>query len=203
MLTNYSLINLPFHKSGSELTATEAQEYFDWFVSVIPERIGVLNGLVQENEPLISKGLDVTNPDSLIPLGNWLKENVSAVKRTENELQTLKKNVVGPLRHISDQVIQDWELSPESLSLAYDVGMYFGEVLIAEQPEKLKWRLRNNAEIDSIDNDYNQPVVQNVLWVNPVHLVRVLEYGFVDGTRDSSRLHELYKIWKNDLDFVS
>ncbi len=89
-------------------------------------------------------------------------------------------------------------LTNRTFSLAFDIGMYFSQVLMKNNPS-LKWEQRLGNKRDA---DYGQPCL---VGFGPVSLnaVRnagtVFVHGLADATHPGKRLREVYDHWANQV----
>jgi hypothetical protein len=85
------------------------------------------------------------------------------------------------------------ELTNRTFSLAMDIGMYFGQVLMKNYPS-LKWEqpLGNKRFAD-----YGQPCLVGFgpVSANPVRIGHVFAHGLADKTYTGKRLREVYDHW--------
>jgi hypothetical protein len=168
-------------RSPKELTA-----YGAWFHEIKTERVVILANAVRCTPGFESWQPD-GSPDSLGPLGVWFVARVQTRGRTAAEMETLRQQMAP----ITD--VPDWELTEETFSLAMDVGMYFGEVVLKNMPGT-RW---DQILKDRRDMDYGQVVIMGFgrVPMNPVNLVVAIAYGVRQGRFSGGRLRELYEIW--------
>lgn len=111
--------------------------------------------------------------------------------RTEAERQAIIERLVFPVE------VGASELTNETYSVAFDVGVYFSRLLMLSHPT-LRWQQddRRKAFID-----YGQPVLVEFRTApfNPVRMMVVVAWGLVDGTYDGGRLRELFEIWSSQV----
>ena len=81
---------------------------------------------------------DVTldfSPESLIPLWGWYETQIVEEDKDPCELQSEKEQYPEWVRdHISDK-----KISMETLKYAWDIAIYFAEVLVRNNKEKISW----------------------------------------------------------------
>src|SRR5262249_31375299 len=156
----------------------ELMEYFRWFIDIVPERIHELETTLSESKPFDSWRPDYF-PDSLQMLGDWLATQVKTRSRTSEELQHIAARAAFPI-----EVARE-ELTDRTFSLAMDIGMYFGQVLLKNH-ESLEWDLPLG---DKEFVDYGQPVIVGFgdLSLNPVRIVITLAYGIASNRQTGRR----------------
>jgi hypothetical protein len=145
---SYEPINPPVPPRFLELSREELRKYNDWFVAVIPERIGILESAVKKT-PGYESWVANFDPSSLRGVGNWYMSKAKLRDRSEAELKEIKA------RLLFDVSVPDKELTDETVAIAIDLGMYFGSVLIKNYPA-LNWDCHAN---DKKFADYGQPII--------------------------------------------
>jgi hypothetical protein len=189
-LLAYELVRPPFSLKFDHMSKLELQAYSEWFHASIPGRIQELERAVRSSEGFGSWSADGT-PESLNDLGQWFAAVASTRERTEAERQAIIEGLVFPVE------IGTRELTDETYSVAFDVGVYLSRVLMHAHPA-LRWQqhLRGKAFID-----YGQPVLVEFRTApfNPVRMMVVVAWGLVDGTYDGGQLPELFEIWSSQV----
>ena len=182
----YEPVRPPFSLHFDRMSKDELRAYFEWFRASIPERIRQLELAVRSAVGFESWTANGT-PASLIALGEWFLMAVTTRERTASERKAVASRLVFPVD------IDTSTLTDETYSFAFDVGLYFSQVLMLMCPT-LKWHqeLGRKKFID-----YGQPVLVEFSTApfNPPRMMIVLALGLVDGTYAGGRLHELFEIW--------
>ena len=188
----YRFITLPFSKSVKDLSKEEAKQYFDWFLQQIPIRITQLNEYINRSKEYETWTPD-NSPESLIQLGEWFSKKISSRIRTYDEIQEIY-STLGKFQGVI--TIPNKDLSHESFSLAFDIGMYLSQVLLNNVPD-LHWELMSKPKNSVF---YNHPIIKSTgkMICDPVHLSIIFAYGLIKRTRQASGLNEIYKIWSHD-----
>jgi hypothetical protein len=189
----YEEIELPFYGSVVDLSLAEARRYASWYHEQTPVRIAVLEATVRSTPGYGDWRADGT-PDSLRVLGKWFAEHVERRERTEQEIAS--ERIEAGERFAA--FVETWVLTRRTLSLAYDIGMYLGVVMVRALPH-LRWTLVEKAKRDA---NYHQPVLVASGYpvpMNPVTLVRVLASGIAKGKWGADDLYKLYDIWVQQL----
>ncbi len=132
---DYPLMTPPFDlKPFEEMNKKEAKQYFEWYVSQIPERIAILKKV--SNGQIL---LDYSK-ESLIPLFTWFLSTVTIYQLSEEEIEAELED----LRQYPDFVFEDEkerllsnpvELKKKDYALALDIAIYYGETLIKNYPQ--------------------------------------------------------------------
>ena len=180
----YTIIQPPFPLLFRERSKTELETYGAWFHEVAPQRIAKLMTTVR-NTPGYESWEPNATPESLDILGRWFEGEVETREKTADEIDETRAKLTFPID------IPEDELTDKTLSLAMDIGMYFGQVILKnltgtrwDQPLKKK----NFA-------DYGQPVIMGfgTVPLNPVRVITMTAYGISRGK--PARLRELYDTW--------
>lgn len=178
----YSIIQPPFTLKFREMPKAELKSYFEWFMTVMPERLVELNAAVREAVPTWAGDF---SPESLDVLGKWFEGQVETRPKTQDEIDGLKAKLTFPIDVSGEQ------LTNRTFSLAMDIGMYFSQVVI-NNLEGTKWNqpLKNEKFAD-----YGQPVIMGfgTVPLNPVRIVVMAAYGVAKGKK--VQLRELYGTW--------
>jgi len=185
----YSIVQPPFSLSFWEKDTKEAQAYYDWFLESIPVRISVLEKAIQTTEGYQDKDLNLT-PESLKWLGCWFSDQVEVRKRTEHEMKTIYDEAPEWFKQVE---IDDWELTERTFSLAFDIGMYFGNVLLKNNP-KLQWTMVTKPKKYT---HVKQPIIEGLsnMKLNPVAIMITCAYSFIRKNDGPNLLSELYDNW--------
>ncbi len=194
-MDDYKIMEPPFSLKFREMSKKELDEYFNWYIDQIPERIRILEKLVK-----LTPGYENWKanylPDSLDKLGEWFDSQIETRIRTDAEIEEKQVGLSWPLNQIE---IQKWDLTDKTFSLAIDIGMYVSQVLL-KNISSLEWQHTTKGSKRWVD--YGQPVLTHTgcLVFNPVRQLIVLAYGLVKHTRKSNFLREIFEIEKKCVD---
>jgi hypothetical protein len=85
------------------------------------------------------------------------------------------------------------ELTNRTFSLAMDIGMYFGQVILQNLPGTRWDQPLKNPKFA----DYGQPVIIGFgrVPLNPVRIAVTLAYAFAAKEQSGERLHALFDVW--------
>lgn len=136
-----------------DMTKKEAQQYFDWFVSRIPENLAQLRGAVDETG-YDSSRLDYSD-ESLVYLCRWFLENAEIIDVPEEEIRARSAKIAGMLSDIAvakggvvtettqksffDHLYSQEprkKITPLWHYIAIDIGIYYGECLLTRYRDK-------------------------------------------------------------------
>jgi hypothetical protein len=126
--------------------------------------------------------------DSIAFLGRWFAAQVETRLRTPKEREDLVKH---SLPGINLPVL---ELADRTFSLAFDVGVYFGESLRFTY-RRLQWEQFLGEKLFV---DYGQPILTGLgrVPLNPFRIVSTFAYGIATGEQREDRLSEVYSHWR-------
>ena len=180
------MLENPFAVDFGHVPKKELRKYFNRFLTIIPQRIVELTAAVGQ-----TAGFEQWKPNyspmSLELLGEWFATQVETRPRPPDEIKRIQDGSPYPID------VPRNALTKRTLSLAMDVGIYFGQSLVHNYPS-LKWELPLGSKRFI---DYGKPVLcgfANSVTLNPTHVVTVYALGVADGSRTGSRLKELYDI---------
>jgi hypothetical protein len=186
----YLVVTPPFTLKFRQMSKKELENYYRWFIDIIPQRIAILIRAVKS-----TPGFEDWEPDylpvSLDKLGEWFKRQIETRARTDEEKQAILLNSPPQLKDIQ---IGDRELTNKTFSIAIDVGMYLSQVFL-KNVQGLKWK--QMLEVNKRSIDYGQPVFGSFgkINFNPVRMMVTQAYGIAHGTKNGTSLRQLYEIW--------
>ncbi|PIZ55093.1 hypothetical protein COY25_01295 [Candidatus Uhrbacteria bacterium CG_4_10_14_0_2_um_filter_41_7] len=189
---DYDLVEPPQLEMFRKITKTELREYYDWYHEVMPDRLEQLTRFIT-SDPKYNNWQPDYSVESLSVLDSWLCENVGM--RKLNLLERLTKYKGRP-RWVRSIEISNYTLSEESVSFAFDAGMYFANVLLKNIP--------GTAWIHCIktrksDVSYGQPVVTGFgnIDFNPTNTFTVIARKMVEKKESGQILIKFFEYWKN------
>lgn len=187
----YKLIQPPFTLKFRDMSRNELDDYFRWFLSVIPERITELTSAVRATLGFEEWEPDCT-PASLDSLGEWLYEQVESRPRTDEESREIASRSSFPIGDPGD------ELTNRTFSLAMDVAMYLSQVLLKNHAS-LRW-YQDFGDRQFVD--FGQPVLVEFRPspFNPVRTMVTLAYGLARKSKDGRRLRGIYDYWAKNVE---
>lgn len=175
-------------QSFDSMNKKEAQQYFDWFMSIKDDRIRELGNYICNLSGQMA--LD-KSPESLISLWEWFEGQIAWENVSEEELSHEKEKYPEWMHVWLDQY--DKKESLQTIAIAVDIATYFGEVLIYNN-HKIAWGYRCKPK--NLDGR-NQPILvgfQGDICVNPRRLISVC-IKKSSRLKEPKRLYELYNTW--------
>ncbi len=185
---NYKMMIPPFRISDfSKLTPGEAKKHFEWFTGEVPKRIEYLKELLSNDG--IEDILDYT-PESLIPLWDWYEGKIKIEKiskeKYEKELSETPEWV--------HPYIKDEDLSIDTLKYCMDVSIYFAEVMIRNNANKIIWgfftKPKNHVSV-------NRPTLLGFKGRMNLDPYLILTNTSRKSSREKckTRLYDIYNVW--------
>lgn len=188
----YPLITIPkeLDKSFFEMNQIEAQKYLDWVLSIKEERLDILNKAIRESNNKEWK-FDFSS-NSLTPLFDWFRSVIHLRNMTRNEIRIEEEKIKGLLRGYVDIGVKTF--TDETISICFDVSMYFGEVLRKEKGLNWAFVLKPKRYVE-----YAQPILIKEginTKLNPRRIIENLARGILNDEFEEDELIKLYNIWK-------
>ena len=185
---DYKLIDPPLvFNHIREASLEEAQKLFEWFINNKDKRIHILEEAIQTTPTFENWKADLS-VESLEALSEWLKNVIKTRKMTQDEVKKEKDKLKPPYDTLL--IPDETTLNVESISIAFDSGTYFGEVLKKAKPN-LKWELFQKKGF----YESNQPVLigEGKLVYNPRNVFEAQAFRAIRGVIN---LVELFKNWQ-------
>ena len=124
-----------------ELTPKQAKEYFLWYTSEIPNRIALLWEYIKQERPE-AEPFDYS-PESLIPLWEWYETKIEQVPMTAKEIESRVRMFP---KYLESEIQKNTKkFTDETISLALDISIYLGEVVVKNHPH-LRWNYRTRPK---------------------------------------------------------
>lgn len=182
----YAIIQPPFELKFREMSRSDLLAYQNWFHSVMSARTLELTMAVKATPGFESWVPDFL-PDSLSLLSKWFHCEVKTRSRTAAETTEIESRLTFPIDVPYD------ELTNRTFSLAFDIGMYFGQVVVRTLPGTRWDQPMKNRKFA----DYGQPVIIGLgtTPLNPVRIAVTLAYAFAANEQPEDRLRVLFDIW--------
>lgn len=189
-------------KPAEEMTHREMEAFFQWSMSVLPERIEYLSSRVCENLHLPRERLTLSE-ESLIPLWEWFLSTAEIEDSPETALQWFWEHDTHPepfRRILLEQRRRQFSLETEYI--LQDIGRYWGEVFVKTVPG-ITWTYYEKPKSDFF---VNKPVLQGFadfnydppfrMFFEPVHMAHVQAARLMDNSQKPEDLLRVYKLWR-------
>lgn len=192
---DYELPNSGMLQGGkitfSDFTPKMAKEYFEWYINDREHRLTILKEYLSEIHEDIPFDF---SPESLIPLWSWYETQIVEEDKDPYELQAEKERYPEWVRdHISAK-----KISMETLKFTWDVAIYFAEVMVRNNKEKISWGYITKPKRSF---DVNRPVLKGFManqLLDPRHVVYICTLKSAEA-KDPNRLYDLYYVWLEDI----
>ncbi len=188
----YNINQPPFSVQFDEMSKKELRGYFDWYQSVMPQRIQELTNFVRST-PGFTEWASDYSPESLKPLGEWMVIKVEQRERTPDEIRKIQESQGA--RGVQFPIgVPHWELTNRTFSIALDVGMYVGETF-RKNYASVHWMqdLANRKYME-----YGHAVLAGfgpAVQFSPTQIMITLFYGMARKSKRGDRLFEIYEYW--------
>lgn len=198
---DYPIAVPPFKVIAFEdMTKAQAQEHFDWFVSLIPERLALLRKMYQRETD--RQDLDYTF-ESLVPFWVWMRRHVETTGRKQViELTRPRGAEKGPPVRLEEE-----PYTLATLALIEDAGRYVAEIFMRHYPF-IRWTLPRISDKKSVN--YDLPVLEGIvsrygpggsriepIEFNPERQVLTCASEYLDGDKSDELLFNTYKRWRD------
>jgi hypothetical protein len=185
----YPLVAPPIAQPLRELPRKELLAYARWFLESIPARVYALQQVVRATPGHDAWSAD-SSVESLEPLDLWFEKQVEVRPRSPEELAEIRAGLRFPVD------VSDNTLTYRTLSLAFDIGMYWGLVILENVPGT-SWKQELRGGRSNVD--YGHVVIRGngLAPLNPFDVIRMTALGVVDGRRTG--LPALYLTWREEL----
>lgn len=175
-----------------ELTPKQAKEYFLWYKSEIPNRIALLWEYMKQERPEMEP-FDYS-PESLIPLWEWYETKIEQVPMTAKEIESRVR--IFP-KYLESEIRKNTKkFTDKTLSLALDISIYLGEVVVKNYPH-LRWNYRTRPKREF---SVYRPVIDGLNDKMTFEPSQVLFVLMLKSTKEQNRnrLYDLYHHWENE-----
>lgn len=193
----YDILIPPLNKPVHQLSETEAQAFFDWYMEQLDERTAYLRQYT-------GLALDYS-PESLVPLWKWFLRRAEIENTPAERLNELKKEKAG--HPLADTVLKDSarQLSLETEYIIRDIGMYWGQVFVKNHPS-IHWGFYTRPKRDMFVNrplllGFPNEVFPDRAGVpfEPVHMTHIQACGLFRHHTSKYDLLKIHRIWEEKI----
>lgn len=193
----YEIAIPPLKKPIDQLSKTEAQAYFDWYMGILDERIRYLQRMSKIE-------LDFSS-DSFLSLWRWFLKNAEVEDTPKEVLKQLEEDYANhPLKnHILAGSTK--RLSVQTEYMIRDIGMYLGEAFVDNYPS-IYWGFYTKPKRDFF---VNRPLLlgfPNEIFpekkgppFEPIHMVSVQAAKLCSKNALSDDLFCIYTRWSKKI----
>ena len=177
-----------FFFSFFELTPKQAKEYFLWYTSEIPNRIALLWEYIKQERPE-AEPFDYS-PESLIPLWEWYETKIEQVPMTAKEIESRVRMFP---KYLESEIQKNTKkFTDETLSLALDISIYLGEVVVKNHPH-LRWNYRTRPKREI---SVYRPVIDGLNYKMTLDSSRIVFVQMLTSVKEQNKNH-LYVIYRH------
>lgn len=182
------LNNLPKHQMFSIWDKTKVKEFSKWFFENKEIRIKQLIDEVHRDSEYQMWESDYS-PDSLKQLGNWFITKVQAVSERKNVYYNTIKSEIDDIGVTQDELLTNY-----TISLSFDISIYYGEVILRTLKDR-NWV--QNIKTSTNNIEYGCMVIPkinkyNKLYVTPWRNIGVYALKIRNGIIEDNWLYFLY-----------
>lgn len=195
----YNIPIAPLDKPTYLLTKKEAQKFFDWYVSILDERVEYLREFTKLS-------LDYSS-DSLAPLWSWFLKHAEIEYTPQERLNELEEELRLTRNPLQDIVLAEnaRQFTLETEYIMHDIAMYLGEVFVKNHPS-IFWGFYTKPKSDSFVNcpvllgfpNEIYPEKKGMPFV-PLHMVKVQASRIMRKNAGKRDLLALYLVWENKI----
>lgn len=187
----YEIAYYPYEYPGFEnMTKKQAEQYFNWYVSIIDERIAYLQNFIKEDGGGFL--LDYT-PESLKTLWEWFEPKMYLEEMPQEwyEEQLAKQPAW------AREFIKKEDLSQETKKIIFDVATYLGETMRKNHKDVLRW---DYVKKPKNDVSFNRPVLIGFSSskFDPRLISQTCCYRYL-RTHEQYELYDAYLIWQSKI----
>lgn len=188
---SYEEMVIPFEAVPfEEMKKKQVEQYFQWYMDSLVERLCRLQNYITETGGTVL--LDKT-PESLISLWEWFEPRIELCQKTDKEM---KFELDGCHERMKQHVFDNPnKLSAETVTVAWDIAAYFGEVVI-ENNKQIHWGyLSSPKKLHGV----NRPRLLGFAGDMSVYVygrVEVSIWKSLNNT-DKKRLYDMYMVCKD------
>ena len=193
----YKLVTTPLFSSKSffDFTKNEAEAYLSWFLESRLERLNILENYVQKDLPFWELDYKVK---SFVELFDWFGTVISyrqmtGIEKSEVIQQLNSSELLASIIPIPEQTFTD-----QTVSICFDLGILFGELLI-KQNNLLSWKYKVNSKKYIY---YAQPIITREgikVDFNPRAVIEIAAGKILDGLTNKNEFENLFKTWSDIL----
>lgn len=192
----YDLLIPPLGLDFRSMTPKQAEENFNWFMSIIPERINYFQNRCSNDLGISMDALNFS-AESLLPVWRWFLKTAKMEKTPQEELDKMKEGA-----KIFGESFINWEQFTVTTKLIMrDIGIYVGQCFILNY-SNLSWSYKTKPKTSVT---VNQPIIAgfraaymgNVgdVFFAPFHMTEVQAANLYDNTQTEADLYNIFMKW--------
>jgi len=203
-LNNYQILPPPYPLTYRTWTERQAQDYLNWFVSKIPERVDYLCRRYHRDN-FLNRALDPGDPKSLIRIWRWFLPRAKIEQMPPEEA----KAHLAAYSYLGGAWLDTRRLSTCTEYVMRDIGMLLGHIFTTNYPQQIYWTT------EKLKKGYVwrwHPVLKGFVYMvdekptypsfEPVHMVGVQGSRLLNKSMAAGDLFHIYQIWEEQIPIV-
>jgi hypothetical protein len=189
----YKLMEPTFEvKDYRQMNKKEAQQYFDWFMNQIPDRLNMLKEAFEFTGGGRKESLNFTE-ESLKELWAWFVPRIESVNKTKEELEQEATRTVSWLK----DKIKDKKFSFGTMALIMDISIYVAEVFVRSYSQ-IRWGMITSPKSFV---SVNRPILLGFINKKDMDCLRIVNVLALKSETDKNTevLFNLFQKWKEFL----
>jgi len=193
----YDLLVPPHGIDYRSMTPAIAEEDFDWFLSVIPDRLAYFRRRCADDLGISVNELNFS-PQSLLQVWNWFLNTARTEKTPKEQFETMQEMA----KVFGETFVSKRVLTVATEFIVRDIAIYVGECYVQTYPS-LHWSLKTKPKNDIA---INQPVISGFcasnngmtkeLFFAPIHMVGVQASKLLSARADAADLYNVFCFWE-------
>ncbi len=182
----YKLIKVPsgIKQDNSQMTQTDAENYFEWFSEIKKERINILKQDIKSHQ------LDV---NKLNDIQIYIKNNLHTREKAPEEIYIEKETLPLAIKNVHE--VKKYEFVEPTMSVLFDVSILLGDLLVSEV-KGANWSYEKDEDL--VNFGYPIIIKKNVnKHYCPLWNLEMLSTQIYEGKAKSNRLEYIYNNHKN------
>lgn len=192
----YDIVVSPFGYDYYNMTAKQASKNYDWFISIIPQRMTYFRERCSHDLRITINSLNFS-ADSLILIWRWFINTARMEKTPKYNLREMIKQS----ELFGSSYINEKQFTISSQFIMKDIGIYIGQSFIINYPQ-LHWGFYTKPK-----NDINakQPVIMGFYYkdnntegdvsINPLSIAEGAASNFFSNTQSETDVWDYYMHW--------
>lgn len=186
--------NIPTTTGYDYFTASQAKDYFNWFMQIMPKRIEYMLSMCSAESGVSVDRLRIF-PDGFLDIWRWFLTRQTLRDTTAEEIAAFERNG-GHL--LGETWVPKRILDETTECLHIDIGMFFGDQFIKHYPNDLEWNYFLKPKSDILvkapvvcgfSKAYKKDGTIGSIRIDPVHSVGGQSRKiFADGTSENDLL---------------
>ncbi len=199
----YDLCFPPLNKDYFDLSQSEAEALFRWYMEVLPKRVDYVRRACSDYLHIHIDKLNLS-AESLLPIWIWFLSTVKMKRTPCQRLEKIYKNQEYCPIDIQDYMTDTSKIkfSIESEAMIRDIGMYVGSAFV-QQHKSLSWGIYHEPKKDFF---VNKPLITGFrderflpafpMTFEPIHMVHVQASKIIYKQHKEDDLYRVFMLWE-------